>query len=302
MGAVTAALDGAARRAGATVLTRAYVNRLDTDGEVGEVAFRDPDGDHVVECAWVLGGVAPWVLRLLLGVEAGPRPEGAQVKINMLLDRLPRLRSGAPATQALAGTFHVGEGYDALQDSFLQAARGELPEVTPGELYCHSLTDPSILGPQAARGQHTLTWFGLHTPARLFLDQPVKQLDEVVLRVLDSINVHLAEPIESLLALDRNGDPCLQASSPQNVESALAMPGGHIFHGALAWPWSLDPEYLETPAERWGVETAWPNVLRCGAGAARGGAVSGIGGHNAAMAVLETVRAAPGLAPGPMAG
>jgi phytoene dehydrogenase-like protein len=29
--------------------------------------------------------------------------------------------------------------------------------------------------------------------------------------------------------------------------------------------------------------------LVCGAGARRGGAVSGIGGHNAAMAVLETI-------------
>jgi phytoene dehydrogenase-like protein len=28
-------------------------------------------------------------------------------------------------------------------------------------------------------------------------------------------------------------------------------------------------------------------VLLCGAGAVRGGGVSGIGGHNAAMAVLE---------------
>ncbi len=295
MGAVAGALDLAARHAGATVRTRAYVNRLDTDGEVAEVGFRDPDGDQVVECSWVLGGVAPWVLRLLLGVEPGPRPEGAQVKIDMLLDRLPRLRSGAPAAAALGGTVHVGEGFAALQDAFFSAARGELPEATPGRLSCHSLTDPSILGRLAARGQHTLTWFGLHTPARLFVDQPERQLDEVVLRVLDSINLHLEEPIESLLALDHDGNPCLRASSPQNVESALAMPGGHIHHGALSWPWSPDPSSIVTPAERWGVDTAWPNVLRCGAGAVRGGTVSGIGGHNAAMAVLETTRRAPGL-------
>ena len=295
MGALTAELDRAARRAGAEVLTRAYVNRLDTDGEVAEVAFRDPSGERLVECSWVLGGVAPWVLRLLLGVDPGPRPEGAQVTINMLLDRLPRFRSGVPAVQALAGTLHVGEGYAALQDSYREAARGELPEAPPGELYCHSLTDPSILGPLAARGMHTLTWFGLHTPARLFVDQPQQQLDEVVLRVLDSIDVHLEEPLEALLALDEVGNPCLQASSPQNVEAALAMPGGHIFHGALSWPWASDDAVLTTPAERWGVETAWPNVLRCGAGALRGGGVSGIGGHNAAMAVLEATGAAPRL-------
>jgi phytoene dehydrogenase-like protein len=45
---------------------------------------------------------------------------------------------------------------------------------------------------------------------------------------------------------------------------------------------------LSTPAQRWGVATDIDNVLICGAGARRGGAVSGIGGHNAAQAVLET--------------
>jgi len=37
----------------------------------------------------------------------------------------------------------------------------------------------------------------------------------------------------------------------------------------------------------WGVETQWDNVLLCGAGARRGGGVSGIPGHNAAMKVLS---------------
>jgi phytoene dehydrogenase-like protein len=40
-------------------------------------------------------------------------------------------------------------------------------------------------------------------------------------------------------------------------------------------------------ADRWGVATDVANVLVCGAGARRGGGVSGIGGQNAAMAVLE---------------
>jgi phytoene dehydrogenase-like protein len=44
---------------------------------------------------------------------------------------------------------------------------------------------------------------------------------------------------------------------------------------------------MATPAERWGVATRHPRILICGSGAQRGGAVSGIGGHNAAMAVLE---------------
>ncbi len=65
------------------------------------------------------------------------------------------------------------------------------------------------------------------------------------------------------------------------------MPGGHIFHGDLAWPWLEEGEKPRNPAERWGVATAHPRVLLCGSGARRGGAVSGIGGHNAAHAILE---------------
>jgi phytoene dehydrogenase-like protein len=35
------------------------------------------------------------------------------------------------------------------------------------------------------------------------------------------------------------------------------------------------------------VGTGHPRILLCGSGAQRGGAVSGLGGHNAAMALLE---------------
>jgi phytoene dehydrogenase-like protein len=87
--------------------------------------------------------------------------------------------------------------------------------------------------------------------------------------------------------LDEYGKPCLEAKTPQDIERALAMPGGHIFHGDLSWPWAPNRTRMDTPAQRWGVATDVGNVLLCGSGARRGGAVSGIGGHNAAQAVLE---------------
>jgi len=68
------------------------------------------------------------------------------------------------------------------------------------------------------------------------------------------------------------------------------MSGGDIFHGALSWPWAEDDEPLESPAARWGVATEHERVLVCGSGARRGGAVSGLGGHNAAMAAIELLR------------
>jgi phytoene dehydrogenase-like protein len=287
MGVLTTGLERVARRDGAEVLTGAFVNRVESDGRCAQVSYQTGDGNHAVECSWVLGNVAPWVVRLLLGENPGPRPEGSQVKVDMVLDRLPRLRAGVSPPTAFAGTVHFGVGFEQLQQSYREARNGHLPETPPGELHCHSLTDPSIMGTLAMEGKHAFTYTGLHTPARLFAGNREEQRDEVVLRVLDIINLHLEEPIETLLALDGNGTPCLQAKSPQDVEASLAMPGGHIFHGPLAWPWAPDAAVLDTPARRWGVQTPVPNVLLCGAGAVRGGAVSGIGGHNAAMAVLE---------------
>ncbi len=288
MGAVTDALADAARRAGAEIITGAGVSRIETDGTVAEIIWHDGRMMHTVEADYVLSNVAPWVLQVLLGEDPGEPPAGAQLKINFLLDHLPRLKSGVDPEVAFAGTFHVAEDYSQLQSAYAEAASGQIPTTPPGELYCHSLTDPSILGDLAGSGKHTLTYFGVHMPPALFEGNVEGLRDKAVEKVLDAINEHLEEPIESCLTLDGNGVPCLEAKAPQDIDTALAMPGGHIFHGDLSWPWAPNRARMETPAQRWGVSTDLPNVLLCGSGARRGGAVSGIGGHNAAQAVLES--------------
>ena len=99
----------------------------------------------------------------------------------------------------------------------------------------------------------------------------------------------LAEPIEPLLAVDGNGEPCLEVKTTRDIEQALAMPGGNIFHGPLSWPWADADDPLDTPARRWGVDSGHDRILLAGAGARRGGGVSGVGGHNAAMATIEVL-------------
>ena len=290
MGVVTAELERAAGAAGADLVTGAEVVRVDADGRDAEVAYVTDGGDGEearVAGGFVLAGAAPAVLDRLRGRTGGTLPEGAQVKINMVLERLPRLRSGHDPRVAFAGTFHIDEGYAALESAHAAAGAGRLPDPLPSEVYCHTLTDPSILGRElAARGVHTLTLFGLQTPARLFAgDHDGAVLDEAVRRHLAGLDAYLAEPLAGCLARDADGRPCLEAVGPGDLESSLAMPGGHIFHGDLSWPWVENDD-----ADRWGVATDVANLLVCGAGSRRGGGVSGIGGHNAAMAVLERDR------------
>lgn len=218
------------------------------------------------------------------------RPEGAQVKVNLLLTRLPRLRDHEVAPeQAFAGTFHINELATQLETAYETASAGALPDPLPCEIYCHTLSDRSILGPElAASPAQTLTVFGLHVPDRLVdrygNDELRDLLRDAVLASLDSV---LDEPIADVIATDASGRPCIEVKTTRDLEEALAMPGGNIFHGPLSWPWAEADAPLATPAERWGVATRHPRILLCGSGAVRGGAVSGIGGHNAAMAVLE---------------
>ena len=286
MGALTGALEATARAAGAEIVTGHEVTGIATDGSAAEITYRTAEGAGRTAARHVLAGVAPHTLATLLGeVPAEPAPEGSQLKINMLLRRLPRLRDPeVDPREAFAGTFHIGESYTELERAYREASAGRLPTALPAEIYCHSLTDPSILGPgPAAQGFHTLTLFGLHTPARLFREHGT---GEAVTAALTALDAHLAEPIMDCLAVDADGRPCLEAKSPLDLERDLAMPGGHIFHRDLAFPYDPHAGDGDGDRTRWGVETHHANVLLCGAGAIRGGGVSGIPGHNAAMAVL----------------
>ena len=95
----------------------------------------------------------------------------------------------------------------------------------------------------------------------------------------------LAELLEECLARARDGSPCIEGKSPVDIEDALGLYHGNIFQTALTFPFAETSE----EAGQWGVETEYEDVYFCGSSAQRGGAVSGIPGHNAAMKVLERI-------------
>ena len=283
MGAISRALADAAIRAGAELRCGAEVVRIEHGKAASTVTWVDGEREHAADARFVLAGIAPRTLARLSGTEAGDEPEGSQTKLNLLLERLPRLPSGIPAEVAFAGTFRLNEHEADLERAYADAQAGQLPTRPPAELYCHTLTDRSILGAGAPGTLHTLTLFGLHTPARLFRSDNDAARATIAARYLDALDEQLAEPLPDCLARDSGGRPCIEAMTPLDVERELAMPAGHIFHGDLDWLWAERSE----DEGRWGVETDYPRVLLCGAGARRGGGVSGIGGHNAAMALLR---------------
>ena len=295
MGAFTDALAAAARSAGADLRVDATVTAINpTSGLVESSAGR-------FQGRVILAACAPKALNAQLAatghasvptdpMQPGSDHEGAQLKVNMVLARLPRLRDEAvDPVAAFAGTFHINEGYEQLQAAYAAAAAGALPGTIPCEIYCHTLSDRSILGPDLADSPaQTLTLFGLQLPAGLFRADPTAAASALE-ATLASLNSVLAEPIEDCLLRDANGQPCIEVSTPLDIEAAVGMPGGNIFHRPVQWPWAE----VEGEVGTWGVETSYPNLFLAGAGARRGGGVSGIPGHNAAQASLAYLASSP---------
>jgi len=232
---------------------------------------------------YLLSNAAPHLLAKLMGEKIPPSLEGAQLKINMLVERLPRLKSGADPALAFAGTFHIAESFTQLERAFKVSEQGELPSPLPSEIYCHTLSDPSILSKDLQeRGFHTLTLFGLHVPAKLFDGNNDAMRERAQAAAFAALNEYLVDPIESVIAKNSDGSLCVESKTPLDLEEAISLPRGNIFHRELAFPFREDGT-----APSWGVETSHPRILICGAGAIRGGGVSGIPGHNAAMAILQ---------------
>jgi phytoene dehydrogenase-like protein len=272
MGALVKELIRVATQSGIEIKVNSKVVSV-VSNDIG-VTVETLSGD-VYQSDYLLSNAAPQVLAKLRGKSKPESLDGSQMKINILLKRLPKLKSGVDPRLAFAGTFHANESFSQLEQTYKDANAGVMPAKMPIEMYCHTLSDPSILGKDLQEaGYQTLTLFGLHTPASLF-DADNDAAREVALAsALSSINEYLAEPIQDVIA-------AIEVKTPLDIEEAIALPRGNIFHKDLSMPFRED-----SSKPSWGVETDDPRIFICGAGAMRGGGVSGIPGHNAAMAVL----------------
>ena len=273
MGALVKELVRVATAAGVEIRVNSRVSSVTTTADKATLSLED---ETTITSSYVLSNAAPQVLAQLRGKTPPISLEGSQMKINILLKSLPQLKSGIDSRLAFAGTFHASESFAECEPSYLDAKAGNVPGMLPIEMYCHTLTDPSILSADLqAQGYQTLTLFGLHTPAALFDADNEAAKAAALTAALASINQYLVEPIENIIA-------AIEIKSPLDIEGEVGLPRGNIFHKDLSFPFREDNQHI-----RWGVETDDARIFICGAGAIRGGGVSGIPGHNAAMAVLE---------------
>ena len=273
MGALVNELVRVATESGVEISLNSKATRVASTS--AGVTIELENGETVIG-EYLLSNAAPGVLAKLRQRPAPKSLDGSQMKINILLKRLPQLKSGIDPRLAFAGTFHANESFTQCESVFTEAHNGVMPQKMPIEMYCHTLTDPSILGQELQdAGYQTLTLFGLHTPASLFDGDNDAAREAALQSAFASLNEYLAEPIEDVIA-------AIEVKTPLDIEEAIALPRGNIFHKDLSMPFREDGT-----EESWGVETDDPRIFICGAGAVRGGGVSGIPGHNAAMAILS---------------
>ena len=277
MGALAEELERVATSSGVKIIRNTKIDQVLPDAN--GVELESSTGNNYVgrDLIWA---ASPTALASALGSKQPKLRDGSQIKMNMLLKKLPELKSGVDPKLAFAGTFHINERLSDLEKAFDTAKQNLLPDVIPAEVYCHSITDPSIVGKS---GLHTLTLFALHTPAAIFENNRVENTDLVIQRILSGFNQYLVEPIENVLAENSDGSKCIEVKTPLDLEEEVFLPRGNIFHADLTMPFATD----ESLDGEWGAQSGTPHIYLGGAGAQRGGGVSGIPAHNAAMALLS---------------
>ena len=289
MGAVTAALEGAARTAGAELFARGGGRGARPWARAASTSTCAPTEDgasYAVRASQVLANVAPATLARLLGEPAGdPPPQGAQLKVNMLL-RAPAAPARELGRSASGVRGHVPHQRGLRADrSRARPGRGRraagpaaVRDLLP---LADRLVDPRA-GARRRRGADADAVRAAHAGGPV----PGGQRRHARARTARRRCARWTACSTSRSRTACGRGPTGRASRPgrrwtsrRSSDSRRGTSSMTTCAGRL--------RRTRRTSGRWGVETASERVLLCGAGARRGGGVSGIPGRAAAMALLS---------------
>ncbi len=303
MGAVSEAIAGAARAAGATIRTGAPVEKILVEGGVpnaraiGVVLSAMESGQargEEIRARAVISNADPKRTFLSLVGENHFEPEfaravrniqmkGCSMKINLALDGLPNFRAlpGSSLMPHHKTTMHICPHMDYAERAWDDAKYGRPSERPLLEMTIPTTYDDSLAPP----GKHIVGIFLQYTPYDLRDPNPRKNnwrsLKETYAdRVTDLIEEY-APGFKSLVR-------ARQVLSPLDLEETYGLTGGNIFHGEM----SAGQLFFMRPVPGWaGYRTPVRGLYLCGAGAHPGGGVMGAPGYNAAREILRDWRA-----------
>jgi phytoene dehydrogenase-like protein len=281
-GALTAALEAAAREAGVEI-------RCGT--EVASITSRDgrATGEELAARAVVAAVDPKQVLTKLADpVAIGPsllwraaniRTPGTVAKVNLALSALPRFSAAGDDPRLLRGRILIAPGIDAMERAHDEAKYGRVGDAPILEATIPSLVDPSLVegGPD---GAHVMSVIVANVPYTLrdgrWDAKATKRLGDTVVSTLEAY----APGLGSLVT-------ARQVITPVDLERDYGLTGGHPMHGEHG----LDQFFLWRPLlgharYRLGLD----GLYLAGAGSHPGGGITGQNGHNAAREIAADLK------------
>jgi phytoene dehydrogenase-like protein len=277
-GACMRAMAAAAQQAGAEIRTGSAVERILTRrGRVSGViaAGREIDSDLVISTldpqSTLLTLTTPGALPAdVVSQLTSYRARGTMAKVNLALSALP-VFAGLTSERLLTGRIHLGAlDLDDLERAFDAVKYGEMSADPWLDLRIPSIADSSL----APSGGHVASMY-VHNVPYSVKDAASAQRDEALRRTLHVLERYA--PGSSRLVL------AAQVVTPADLEGALGVAGGHIFHGELS------PDQLFAARPVVGLaryRTPIGGLYLGGAGSHPGGFLAGISGRLAARAAL----------------
>jgi phytoene dehydrogenase-like protein len=167
---------------------------------------------------------------------------------------------------------HIGPALDYLERATDDAKYGRFSKQPFLEITIPSVADPSL----APAGKHVMSVWMQSAPYNLREGTWSTERDALGDTVVNLI-AQYAPGIQSLI-LRR------QVLTPQDLEEAYGLPGGHLYHAEIA----LDQIFFMRPLPGWArYGTPVKNLYLCGSGTHPGGSVTGLPGYYAAKNILK---------------
>jgi len=281
MGGITRALAAACAAHGADIVTGQAVRRIRV-GSAGAEAVELDDGRQL-RGRVIVSAAAPKTTFLdLVDADAVPSGyrhaiggadfEGVAAKIHLALDRLPEIRGLPGECAEYRGTLQILPSMDHSDAAHAESRLGRPSSEPHVECTIPTVLDPSLAPP----GKHVMSMYVQFTPYTLAGTTWEDIKEPFADRVLDYIEPYL--PGLTASVLNR------KILTPRDLERELALPGGHLYHGAM----SARDMFAGRPVAGYAdYHTPVPGLYLCGAGTRPGGGVFGMPGKNASDVVRQ---------------
>jgi phytoene dehydrogenase-like protein len=280
-GAISNAIAGAARGAGAEIRLNAPVSKiLVKEGAVVGVVLEN--GDYFTANV-VSSSLDPHQTFLkLVGPDHLPpdfvedvrhyKFRGSSGKVNLALDALPEFTCRPAPGPHLRGAISISPSVEYMERAYDEAKYGRYSSRPYIDVVIPSLTDPSVAPP----GKHVMSCFVQYAPYHLAhgtWDDQREAFGDTVVNTLSEYAPNLKDII-----LHR------QVVTPLDLEREWGLTEGNIFQGEL----TLQQLFFLRPAPGWArYATPIRNLYMCGSATHPGGGIMGAPGRNAALRVMK---------------